>query len=59
MIEKTHLRRRAVPTLFRFLFILGLIAGAGFAVLVAFAFLVEPEPREMTIPVISDSLKVK
>ncbi len=48
-----------MPTLFRFLFILALIGGAGFAVVAGFALLVEPQPREMVIPVNADSLKVK
>jgi hypothetical protein len=38
-----------VPTLFRFLVVVGVLAGLGFGVMFALATLVEPEPREMTI----------
>jgi phage shock protein PspC (stress-responsive transcriptional regulator) len=37
-----------VPTLFRFLFVLAVLAGIGFAAMFALATLVDPEPREMT-----------
>jgi hypothetical protein len=37
-----------MPTLFRFLAVLGVIAGLAFAAMFALATFVEPEPREMT-----------
>jgi hypothetical protein len=40
-----------MPTLLRLLMVLGLIAGAIFGVMAGFAYLVEPEPREMSVPV--------
>jgi hypothetical protein len=40
-----------VPTLFRFLVVLALLAGLGFAAMFALATLVEPEPREMTVTI--------
>ena len=42
-----------MPTLFRFLFVLAVLAGLAFAAMFALATLVEPQPREMsvTIPV--------
>lgn len=38
-----------MPTLFRLLFVLGLIAGIGYAVVWSLANFVEPSPRPMTI----------
>jgi hypothetical protein len=42
----------SVPTLFRFLFIVAILAGLGFAAVFALATFVEPQPREIstTIP---------
>lgn len=40
-----------MPTLFRFLMVLALIAGVGFAGMAALAYLVEPEPRDMSVPI--------
>jgi phage shock protein PspC (stress-responsive transcriptional regulator) len=40
-----------VPTLFRFLFVLAVLAGLGFAAMFALATLIEPEPREMSQPI--------
>jgi hypothetical protein len=40
-----------VPTLFRFLFVVAILAGLGFAAVFALATLVEPEPREITVPI--------
>ncbi|HVL73793.1 MAG TPA: histidine kinase [Beijerinckiaceae bacterium] len=40
-----------MPTLFRFLFVLAILAGIGFAAMFALATLVDPEPREMTTPI--------
>jgi hypothetical protein len=40
-----------VPTLFRFLLVLAVIAGLGFAAMLALATLVVPEPREMTVTI--------
>jgi hypothetical protein len=37
-----------VPTLFRLIVILGILAGLGYAGMWALATFVEPEPREMT-----------
>ncbi|MDJ1157421.1 histidine kinase [Chelatococcus sp. SYSU_G07232] len=38
-----------MPTLFRFLVIIGLVAGAVYAAMFALATFVEPEPREITV----------
>jgi hypothetical protein len=46
--ERTRFQGIAVPTLFRFLFVIAVLAGLGFAALFALATFVEPEPREMT-----------
>lgn len=40
-----------MPTLFRFLMIIGLISGAVYGGMWALANLVQPEPREMRVPV--------
>jgi hypothetical protein len=45
-----------VPTLFRFLVVVAILAGLGFAVVYALATLVEPEPREMTVTIPSNRL---
>jgi hypothetical protein len=40
-----------LPTLFRFLFIIAVLAGLIGAAMFALATFVEPEPREITIPI--------
>ncbi len=40
-----------MPTLFRFLAVIGVLAGLGFAAMFALATFVKPEQREMTVPV--------
>jgi hypothetical protein len=40
-----------VPTLFRFLVVLAILAGLGYAAMFALATLVTPEPREMTVTI--------
>jgi len=40
-----------VPTLFRFLVIVAVLAGLGYAGLWALATFVEPQPREMTVTI--------
>jgi len=37
-----------VPSLFRFLFVIGLIAGLVYGAMIALVTFVEPQPREMT-----------
>ena len=63
MVENRTPRSRgscaAVPTLFRFLFVLAVIGGAGFAGLFALATLVEPQPREMTITIPASKLTAR
>lgn len=46
-----------MPTLLRFVVILALLAGAGYAGMVALAYLVEPRPREMTITIPPERLQ--
>jgi hypothetical protein len=43
-----------MPTLFRFLTVVGLIAGIGYGVLFALANFVNPKPREMTVTIPPD-----
>jgi hypothetical protein len=45
-----------VPTLFRFLFVLAVLAGIAFAAMLALATFVEPQPREMTVTIPSSRL---
>lgn len=40
-----------MPTLFRFLLVVAVLAGLGFAAMVALAYLVQPDPREITVPI--------
>jgi len=46
-----------MPTLFRFVIILGLIAAAVYGAMVALVVFVEPNPREMTIRVPNEKLR--
>ncbi len=46
--ERARFQRIAVPTLFRFLVVIAVLAGLGFAAIFALATFVEPQPREMT-----------
>jgi hypothetical protein len=43
-----------MPTLFRFLAVVGIIAGMVYAGIVALAVLVKPQPRDITITVPQD-----
>lgn len=45
-----------MPTLFRFLFIVGIIAGLIYGSMLALVFLVEPKEREVTIRIPSERL---
>lgn len=45
-----------MPTLFRFLIVVAVLAGLGFAAMFALAYLVQPQPREITVPVPSQRL---
>ena len=49
----------SVPTLLRFLFVVAVLAGLGFAAMFALATLVEPEPREMTVTIPASRLPPK
>ena len=40
-----------MPTLFRFLFVVAVLAGLGFAAMFALATFVQPDPREISVPV--------
>ena len=45
-----------MPTLFRFLVIVAILAGLGFAAMYALATLVQPEPREIIVPIPTSKL---
>ena len=40
-----------MPTLFRFLLVVAILAGLGVAAMFALATFVQPDPREITVPV--------
>ena len=46
-----------MPTLFRFLAVLTVIGGLGFAAMFALATFVEPEPREITVTIPNSRLQ--
>ena len=46
-----------MPSLFRLIFVLAVLAGLGFAGMLALVYLVEPTPREMTVNVPVEKLK--
>jgi hypothetical protein len=43
-----------MPSLFRFLMVVGVIVGLGYAAIFALATLVDPQPREMTVTISPD-----
>ena len=45
-----------MPTLFRFLMVIGLIVGGIYGGMIALVMLVEPMPREMSVRIPSDKL---
>lgn len=45
-----------VPTLFRFVLIVAVLAGIAFAAMFALATFVEPEPRDMTVTIPANRL---
>ncbi len=45
-----------MPSLFRFLAIVGILAGLAYAAIVALATMVEPQPREITVTIPPDKL---
>ncbi len=48
-----------MPTLFRFLLVLAVLAGVAFAAMFALATLVEPQPREMSVTIPSSRLPAR
>ena len=45
-----------MPSLIRFLVLIGILAGIGYGTMLALAILVEPSPREMTVRIPSDRM---
>ena len=45
-----------MPSLFRFLFVLGILVALGWAALIALVYLYEPKPREMTVTIAPQKL---
>lgn len=56
MVYENQSNEGPVPTLFRFLVVVLVLAGLGFAVIWALATFVEPQPREMTVTIPSNRL---
>ena len=48
-----------MPTLFRFLAVIAILAGLGFAAMFALATLIEPESRDMTVTIPYNRLQPK
>ena len=48
-----------MPTLFRFLTVVGILAGIGYGALFALANLVNPKPREITVTIPPDKFLKK
>lgn len=48
-----------MPTVFKFLIVVGILAGLAFAGMFALATLVEPQPREMTVTIPNSRLPAK
>ncbi|QCI64659.1 histidine kinase [Phreatobacter stygius] len=48
-----------MPTLMRFLTIMVVLGGLVFASMLAFAYLVDPEPRDMTVTIPANRLQPK
>ena len=45
-----------MPSLFRFLLVIGILGGLGYAGLVSLARMVDPHPREMVVTIPPDKL---
>ncbi len=48
-----------MPTLFRFLAVIAILAGLGFAAMFALATFVEPQPRDMSVTIPFNRLQPK
>ena len=48
-----------MPSLFRFLSVIGIIAGIGYGVIFALANFVTPKPREMSVTISADKFLKK
>jgi hypothetical protein len=59
MLNSAELQEAPVPTLFRFLAVIAVLAGLVFAGMFALATLVEPETRERTVTVPYNRLQPK
>lgn len=45
-----------MPTLFRFLLVVAVLAGIGYGAMLALAYLVTPDTREITVPIPSQRM---
>jgi hypothetical protein len=51
VLAKERSKRLPLPTLFRFLLVVAVLAALGFAAMFALATFIQPDPREITVPV--------
>ena len=56
---KGHAQGALMPSLFRFLMVIGIIAGVCYGVVFALANFVNPKPREMTVTIPPDKFLKK
>ena len=54
IIRGGYWAERDMPSLLRFLAVVGIIAGIGYGVIFALAYLVDPKPREISVTVPAD-----
>jgi hypothetical protein len=47
-------RAASMPTLFRFILVLGILGGVGYGAMFALATFVQPQPREITVTIPQD-----
>ena len=59
MLNKAKLQEAPLPTLFRFLAVIAILAGLVFAAMFVLATFVEPEPRDISVTVPFNRLQPK
>jgi hypothetical protein len=59
VVYETTFEEAPVPTLFRFLLVVAVLAGLAFAAIYVLATFVEPQPREMTVTIPSNRLPTR
>jgi hypothetical protein len=57
-VRRTRIKDDRMPSLFRFLFVLGILAGLAYGAMFALILFVEPTQGEMTIRIPNDRLNL-